>query len=56
MTKQTTQLTNDAFGDYDPEWTPDGQSLAWVTDRFSTNLDTLEFGNYRIGLINVTST
>ena len=55
MTKQTTQLTSDVFGDYDPEWSPDGQSLAWVTDRFSTNLDTLEFGNYRIGLINVTS-
>jgi len=54
-TKQTTQLTDDVFGDYDPEWAPDGQSIAWVTDRFSTNLDTLEFGNYRIGVINVAS-
>ncbi len=55
VTKQPTQLTDDAFGDYDPEWSPDGQSIAWVTDRFSTRLDTLDFGNYRIGLINVAS-
>jgi WD40 repeat protein len=53
--RQTTQLTSDAFGDYDPEWAPDGRSLAWVTDRFSTNLDRLEFGNYRIGRIDVAS-
>jgi hypothetical protein len=53
MTGQRTQLTNDAFADYDPEWSPDGQSIAWVTDRFSTNLETLDFGNYRIGLMDV---
>jgi Tol biopolymer transport system component len=46
--RQLQQLTNDAFADLDPEWTPDGRELAWVTDRFSSNLDTLSFGNYRI--------
>jgi WD40 repeat protein len=42
------QLTNDAFADLDPEWSPDGREIVWVTDRFSSNLDTLSFGNYRI--------
>ena len=50
---QLTQLTNDAYADYDPEWSPSGDEIAWVTDRFSSNLDTLEFGNYRIGMIDV---
>ena len=48
-----TQLTSDAFADLDPEWSPDGRSLAWVTDRFSSNVDTLTFGSYRIGLMDV---
>ena len=43
------QLTDDAFADLDPEWSPDGREIVWVTDRFSSNLDTLTFGNYRIG-------
>jgi hypothetical protein len=47
------QLTNDPFADLDPEWSPDGRALAFVTDRFSSNVDALEFGNYRIGLIDV---
>jgi Tol biopolymer transport system component len=51
--KALTQLTSDAYADYDPEWSPDGKSLAWVTDRFTSNLDTLDFGSYRIGLIDV---
>ena len=45
------QLTNDAFADSDPEWTPDGVEIAFVTDRFSSNLNALDFGNYRIGMI-----
>ena len=43
------QLTNDPFADLDPEWSPDGRELVWVTDRFSSSLETLAFGNYRIG-------
>jgi hypothetical protein len=46
--RQLQRLTNDPFADLDPEWTPDGRELVWVTDRFSSNLDTLTFGNYRI--------
>jgi hypothetical protein len=49
------QLTNDPFADMDPEWSPDGRRLAWVTDRFSSDLDTLVFGNYRIGVMDMAS-
>ncbi len=48
-----TALTNDPFADLDPEWSPDGRTLAWVTDRFSSNIDGLTFGNYRIGSLDV---
>ncbi len=47
--QQLQQLTNDPFADLDPEWTPDGKELVWVTDRFSSDLEALSFGNYRIG-------
>jgi surface antigen Omp85-like protein/WD40 repeat protein len=47
------QLTRDPYADLDPEWTPDGRWLVWVTDRFSSDVGTLAFGNYRIGAINV---
>jgi Tol biopolymer transport system component len=52
-TGAVTQLTNDPFADLDPEWSPRGGELAFVTDRFSSNLDALEFGNYRIGVLDV---
>jgi dipeptidyl aminopeptidase/acylaminoacyl peptidase len=42
------QLTNDPFADLDPEWSPDGRELVWVTDRFSSDLASLTFGNYRL--------
>ena len=46
--RQLQQLTNDPFADLDPEWTPDGSEIVWVTDRFSSDLQSLSFGNYRI--------
>ena len=49
------QLTSDPFADFDPEWSPDGREIVWVTDRFSSNIDTLAFGNYRIGAIDASS-
>jgi hypothetical protein len=53
--RQLSRLTTDPFADYDPEWSPDGRQLAWVTDRFSANAATLDFGGYRIGLLDVAS-
>jgi Tol biopolymer transport system component len=45
------QLTHDAFADLQPAWSPDGQRIAFATDRFSSHLDTLDIGAYRIGFI-----
>ena len=50
-TGKTQQLTSDPFADLDPEWSPDGSQLAFVTDRFSSNINALDFGNYRIGIM-----
>lgn len=50
-TRERRRLTNDAYADLQPVWSPDGRRIAFVTDRFSTNLRSLEWGNYRIGLI-----
>jgi sugar lactone lactonase YvrE len=49
------RLTNDAFAELHPVVSPDGKGVAFTTDRFSTNLDALEFGNYRIGLLDLES-
>jgi hypothetical protein len=51
--KKLERLTKDAFADLQPAWSPDGKKLAFVTDRFSSNLDELRFGNYRLGLLDV---
>jgi hypothetical protein len=41
-------LTHDAFGDSEPVFTPDGQSIVFVTERFSTDLASLEPGPLRL--------
>jgi WD40 repeat protein len=48
-----TRLTNDPFAEMQPVVSPDGSEAAFVTDRFSTDLATLRFGNYRLGLIDL---
>ncbi len=45
------RLTNDAFADFQPAWSPDGARIAFVTDRFTTHLETLDIGSYRLALI-----
>lgn len=49
--KTTTRLTQDPFADMEPTWSPDGKSIAFVTDRYTSNLDTLFFGGYRVAII-----
>jgi WD40 repeat protein len=49
------QITNDPFADIHPAWSPDGERIAFATDRYSSRLDTLEFGPYRISLVDVAS-
>ena len=49
------RLTNDAFAELDPAWSPDSRQLAFSTDRFSTNLRTLETGTLRLAVLDVAS-
>ncbi len=51
----TRQLTDDAYADLQPVWSPDGREIAFVTDRFTTKLETCAPGPYRIALLDVSS-
>ncbi|MBD3375247.1 hypothetical protein GF406_09445 [candidate division KSB1 bacterium] len=48
-------LTDDFYADIQPVWSPDGKSIAFATDRFTTDLDSLNFGKYSIAIVNVDS-
>ena len=48
-------LTSDAFADLHPAWSPDGRTIAFSTDRFSSSLETLTFGEFRLASIDVES-
>src|SRR3954467_4848133 len=45
------RLTQDAYAELQASWSPDGTRIAFATDRFSSNLDTLAIGDYRLALI-----
>jgi len=49
------RLTNDAFADIQPAWSPDGSRIAFVTDQFSTKLETLAPGQYQLATADVAS-
>ena len=49
------RLTSDPFADLQPVWSPDGRSLAFATDRFTTDTSRLVIGQYRIGLVDLSS-
>ncbi len=48
-------LTNDAYADLQPAWSPDGTRIAFATDRFTSDVDTLAIGAYRLALIDPAS-
>jgi hypothetical protein len=48
-------FTSDAFADLHPAWSPDGRTLAFSTDRFTSSLETLTFGEFRLASIDVES-
>jgi hypothetical protein len=54
-TDTVTQLTADAFADLQPAWSPDGRTIAFATDRFTTTLEDLRFGPLRVGLLDLTT-
>jgi Tol biopolymer transport system component len=49
------QLTNDRYAVLQPTWSPDGSTIAFTTDRGpqGTSFGSLEYGEYRLGLIDV---
>jgi Tol biopolymer transport system component len=47
------QLTSDPYADLEPTFTPDGRTLVFVTERFSTNLDALEPGPLRLARLDL---
>ncbi len=50
-TRQLRRLTNDQFTDIEPAWSPDGSRIALVTDKFSSDLQSLSFGQYQLALL-----
>jgi Tol biopolymer transport system component len=49
------RLTDDAYADLQPAWSPDGRTIAFVTDRFSSRLESLTSGNYRLAAMDPAS-
>ena len=49
------RLTEDPYAELQPAWSPDGRWIAVATDRFSTDLDDLSYGDYQLALIDVES-
>jgi Tol biopolymer transport system component len=47
------RLTSDPFAELDPAFSPDGKQVAFSTDRFTTNLETLKAGKLRLALLDV---
>jgi Tol biopolymer transport system component len=52
-TEQLRRLTEDVYSDLQPTWSPDGRSIAFVTDRFSTDLRSLTFGRSELAIMDV---
>jgi Tol biopolymer transport system component len=50
-TRAVRRLTDDAYADLEPAWSPDGRSIAFVTDRFVTSLERLEYGDMQLARI-----
>jgi len=51
MGSRLQRLTNDAYAEVHPAWSPNSRTIAFATDRFTTNLDTLAIGHYQLATI-----
>jgi Tol biopolymer transport system component len=52
-TGTVTQLTDDRYAALQPVFSPDGGTLAFVTDRYQTDFDRLAFGDPRVALMDL---
>jgi Tol biopolymer transport system component len=44
------RLTDDLYAELHPAWSPDGTRIAFVTDRFTSDLDGLRFGRFQLAI------
>ncbi|MBI4478170.1 MAG: PD40 domain-containing protein, partial [Acidobacteria bacterium] len=54
-TRSVRALMSDPFADLQPSWSPDGRTIAFATDRFTSSLESLTFGEYRLGAFDLAS-
>jgi Tol biopolymer transport system component len=47
------QLTDDPFADLQPAWSHDGRSIAFATERYSSDLRALRFGGPNLAILDV---
>ena len=49
------QLTDDAYSALHPAYSPDGGSIVFATDRFTSELETLDMGKTKLAIIDVST-
>jgi hypothetical protein len=52
-TDAITQLTDDRYADIQPTWSPDGRTIAWVSDRETTDFGIMKWGQLRLASMDV---